>query len=440
MSGPPADQTVFVGVAGADITPPVGIKSVGFAARGPLTKFHDPLVATALVFAEGDQQIVLISCDLLGLDAETVGELRSQIGARCGTPPGNVTVACTHTHYGPDAYRAMSDPLVSAYRANLVHILAGLVEEAKDSQVAAHLGVGWGESDIGVNRREKLPDGRVILGQNLAGPIDRSVGVLRVDDVSGSPMACVVNFATHPVSQGSQVDHISADYPGRMRQVVEALTGTKCLFLQGACGNINAAIMGPSYEPAWTLGTRLGCEVVRVWETIQPRPQTGLGTASTVAELPAIRYASEKEAVEVVEAAEHDLERLRSRDGAAGWVSWAERRLLRARQAVNSWQTGVPAGTVEAELQAWHVGDFALAAAPGEIFVELGMRVRSESPFRNTFFVGYANGSIGYVPVPEAYPDGGYEVLRASQVDPGAAQLLTDGSIELLQKLKGTFR
>ncbi len=433
--------TLLAGVARADITPPVGIKSAGYAARGPLTRFHDSLLATALVLSDGAQQVALLSCDLLGLDAETVKEIRQQVQARTGLPEGALTVACTHTHYGPDPCRELTDPQVRAYRANLIHTLVGIVAVAAAEVQPARLRVGWGMSSIGVNRREKLPDGRIILGQNPTGPIDRAVGVARLNALSGEPLACIVNFQTHPVSQTGEVAHISADYPGKMRDVVETLTGASCLFLQGACGNINALRKEPHYESARSLGVRLGCEVVRLWEIcgsptaidLSPAP---LRVTSKVIGLPRMRYGSRDAAAALVADLSQEIEQL-SADPARqdGRVAWAQRRLQRAQQALESWETGTELEPVSAEVQAWCVGDFALVTAPGEIFNQIGARVKTASPFAHTFFVGYANGSIGYVPVPEAYPEGGYEVTHASQVAPDAAALLTETCDQLLREL-----
>jgi hypothetical protein len=296
--------------------------------------------------------------------------------------------------------------------------------------------VGWGQSDIGVNRREKRPDGSIVLGQNPHGPVDRAVGVLRVDAPDGAPIACAVNFQTHPVSQTGSVSHISADYVGRMREVVESLTGARCLFVQGACGNINPIRMQPQYEPARTLGTRLGCEVVRVWEAIRPDPAPGVRVASAHVSLPHIRYGSEERAQEILRTVEAEIARLTAQNAFEGLIRWAQRRLDRVRGVVESWQTGQPLEPIAAELQAWRIGDhFAMATAPGEIFNQIGVRVKEGSPFAHTFFVGYANGSIGYVPVPEAYADGGYEVTQASQVDPEAAGIVTHACLRLLQEL-----
>jgi neutral ceramidase len=429
-------DTLQIGIARADITPPVGTRSAGFAGRGPLSRLHDPLYATVLVAAEGGVRAALIGCDLLGLDAATVAEIRRAVASRTAIPADAVTVSCTHTHYGPDPYRDQDDPLVSAYRANLIHVLAGAVEEAESLLAPAVAGMGWGASDIGVNRREKLPDGRVILGQNPGGAIDRAVGVLRIDAPNGAPVACVVNHQTHPVSQTGQVDHISADYPGRARQVVESLTGATFLYLEGACGNINASIMKPTYESARTLGTRLGCEVVRVWETIAPQPFQGLAVGSRPIQLPSMRYGSAEEAAGLVIELENELADLEIQGASEGRIWWAERRLERARHALESWEKGETPPSVESEVQAWRLGVLGLVTAPGEIFTQIGLAVKQASPFADTFFLSCTNDSIGYVPVPEAYPDGGYEVTHASRVDPEAAGILREECLAALQSVR----
>jgi len=425
-------SALSAGLARADITPPVGIRSTGFAARGPLTAHHDPLYATAIVFAAGEHRAAIVSCDLLGLDAETVGAVRAEVSRRTGIDGAWVTVACTHTHYGPDPYRDKASPDVQAYRANLIHVLAGAVQEAAERPVPVRLGVAWGESSIGINRRERLDDGRIVLGNNPSGPIDRTVGVLRIDDAQGAPLACVVNFQTHPVCQGSTISHISADYVGRARDVVESLTGATFVFLQGACGNINPIRMEPTYEVAHTLGTRLGCETARIWETIAPQPGAGLAVESRPIRLPRIRYGSREQAEALVRSLEESLAALQNSGGSDGQIWWIERRLERAREALASWTTGVLPTPVESEVQAWRIGPLALSTAPGEIFCQLGQQVKRRSPVGHTFFVGYADDSIGYVPVPEAYAEGGYEVTHASQVDPEAADILVEGCLAAL--------
>ena len=64
-------------------------------------------------------------------------------------------------------------------------------------------------------------------------------------------------------------------------------------------------------------------------------------------------------------------------------------------------------------MQALRLNDAVLVGAPGEVFVEIGLEVKDKSPLSNTFFVAYTNGCVSYIPVPEAYREGGYEVSRA---------------------------
>ncbi|MEE3264022.1 MAG: hypothetical protein VX290_14360 [Candidatus Latescibacterota bacterium] len=199
-------MTFQCGVARADITPPVGIPMVGFAGRDAAAAVHDPLEATVLAASDGDDQLLIVSLDLLQLTAESVACIRQKISTATGVAPTSIALACSHTHYGP----SMNDhdvDLVDSYRTHLSHVLAGVCREAMDRCQPARMGVDWGVSDIGINRRE-LRDSRIVLGQNPSGPVDRSVGIARIDHANGQPIATVLNFACHPVSLGGRMAEI----------------------------------------------------------------------------------------------------------------------------------------------------------------------------------------------------------------------------------------
>jgi hypothetical protein len=53
--------------------------------------------------------------------------------------------------------------------------------------------------------------------------------------------------------------------------------------------------------------------------------------------------------------------------------------------------------------------DIAIWSAPLELFCEIAIDVRNQSPFPYTFYFGYSNGSLGYLPTREEFPRGGYE-------------------------------
>src|SRR5689334_882485 len=90
------------GAARVEITPPIGIDLTGYLARqNPSDSVRDPLFVRALVLDDGDSQVALVSCDLLGFDRDLVDEIRDRIAAATRIPAPNVMLACTHTHGGP---------------------------------------------------------------------------------------------------------------------------------------------------------------------------------------------------------------------------------------------------------------------------------------------------------------------------------------------------
>jgi hypothetical protein len=427
------------GVARAVITPPIGIAMVGFAGRGPAEGIHDELLATALALESGESRALIVAADLLYFPDAVTQEIRTEISRRTGVPTFNILLCASHTHYGPTLTGEAGGELpadIAAYRACLPHTLAGIAQAALAQMQSVQVGFGVGESHIGVNRRERRPDGEIILGQNPQGPCDRQVRVIRLDTTEGKPFAALVNFACHPVSPAGRMRVFTADFVGVMRQMVEAFTGATCLFLQGAAGNINPVEMRPSLQPARRLGIMLGGEVAKVFEnTVTAATEREIATASRQVDLPAMTYPSIEEGERLVAGLQAQVQQLEAQNDSEGSLWWARRRLQQGEARLESLHTGTPLPPVPAEMTALRFGDVALATAPGEIFTETGMAVKARSPLASTCFVGYTNGSVGYVPVPSAYPEGGYEVTHACQVAPEAAGLVEETALALLRKV-----
>jgi len=90
-------------------------------------------------------------------------------------------------------------------------------------------------------------------------------------------------------------------------------------------------------------------------------------------------------------------------------------------------------------VQVLRINDVAVVGVAGELFVEAQLAIKGASPFSSTLVAGYANGCVGYLPVTEAYPDGGYEVEHSykgyrlpAAIAPGAAERVTAAAISLL--------
>jgi len=439
----PGAERLMAAVGRADITPPVGIQLVGFAGRGPSTGMHDPLTATALVVGCGETRAAIVACDLIDMQEDHVDEVTAEINKRCGIPRANVLFCCSHTHYGPSLgtkpYLDVADD-VRAYRANLNNVLAGLVAETAGRLTPVKVGVGKGTCDVNINRRERKPDGTTTLGYNPNGFVDRDVIVVRIEDDAGRPLACVVNYACHAVCLSGRWTLMSSDFPGAMRAVVEDVIGATSLYIQGAAGNMNPKLKGEDYANARATGVKLAGEVIKVWESVEPVEARGAAAVMEGVELPAFRFISKERAAASLERSRKELEQRQKQGAVPGHLKWIKTRLERAEAALKSWETGEPLPAIPDRIHAVRFGPAALVTSAGEVFAQIGVEVKRRSPVSGTLFAGYTNGDIGYVPVPDAYPQGGYEVEHACRVDPDAAGVITEGCLRALEHLAEVSR
>ena len=77
-----------------------------------------------------------------------------------------------------------------------------------------------------------------------------------------------------------------------------------------------------------------------------------------------------------------------------------------------------------------------MAAIPFETFVETGLQIKSESPFKNTFTIELANGWYGYLPTPRQHRLGGYETwLGTNWVEIEASEKITAKLLQMFQSL-----
>ena len=89
---------------------------------------------------------------------------------------------------------------------------------------------------------------------------------------------------------------------------------------------------------------------------------------------------------------------------------------------------------LELDLMAIQIGSIVLLSMPSEPFPEIAIEIASASPFPHTLFSGYSNGIGGYVPVREAFSEGGYEV-EITPFSPKAGELIVRESLALLGEL-----
>ncbi len=83
------------------ITPPVGTHLAGYGKNVVSDGVHDDLFISGISFDDGQIRTILLSYDLLGLDADLVQSIRIECAKAAGIQPENIVLTCTHTHSGP---------------------------------------------------------------------------------------------------------------------------------------------------------------------------------------------------------------------------------------------------------------------------------------------------------------------------------------------------
>jgi len=94
--------------------------------------------------------------------------------------------------------------------------------------------------------------------------------------------------------------------------------------------------------------------------------------------------------------------------------------------------------TIKIPLQAFRIGDLAIAQSPCETFAETGLAIKKGSPFAGqTFTIELANAYSGYLPSPQQFTWGGYETwpARSSFLEEQAEPKIRATLLQLLEQL-----
>jgi len=388
-----ADE-LLIGIATADITPPIGVTMVGYKPRKSTTLGHR-LRGEALACRSGNDGWVLITSDSIGFPRDYVAEVRQRVGKAAGLPAEAVMVSATHTPSGPPTSMFGSEelePLDIDYLESLQGKFAHMAAQAWDSAEPETFETARTEApDLGSNRRIEQPDGTWTNEWNdpqgkHPGYFDPTVMLTGVRRPDGRLAALLVAYGCHPVTLGPSSLDISADYPGYLKDTLENQgVAPTVLFINGGGANINPRVcvtVGAEHPKA--MGERLAAIVAPAVDSLVP---VAIGPV-----------ACRREPWNIV----------RTRDAMKGKKN----------------RPGRKAGdTIPTEIQALRAGDLALVSLPGELFSEYQEMLREASPVPKTIVVSLANDYVGYFPTDQAQTQGAYET-RMAPAEPLEAALM----------------
>jgi hypothetical protein len=81
------------------------------------------------------------------------------------------------------------------------------------------------------------------------------------------------------------------------------------------------------------------------------------------------------------------------------------------------------------------IGDMVIVTFPCEVFSEIGLKVKQQSPIQKTFVFGLAGAMGGYLPTADEFKEEGYAAL-ISPYSPRAEQSLINSSLEMIGKVQ----
>jgi hypothetical protein len=448
-----------IGIARADITPPVGIyaRNWGAGRQCEARSIHRPLTLTAITLGPvtGGQPLILVEADLGGWKSlHTFRSFSSRLQQEHSVEPAHLILALSHTHSAPVLMDAEdSIPGGGLHREWMRALFESALRTMRQALERQFLGtIDWdmGRCSLATNR--DLPDPnperhRFVCGYNPDGKPDDALFVGRVSDATGQIRATLVNYACHPTTLAWENEAISPDYVGAMRETIEQVTNAPALFLQGNSGDL-----APRYQyvddPAVAdrhgrelgfaaLATLSGMEPpgtqlsyagavesgapLAVWSLEPNEPSQELHAMSTSVALPIKNWPS---------AEELEIQRRKCTDLA---LEERLRRKLNIRRSLGN------VSTFELPVHVWRIGDAVLVGSCCEAYSVLQRELRRRFPETTIVCMNLINGSIGYLPPAELYDLDVYTVWQ-TPFDRGSYERLLEAMTRAIRDVLNDSR
>ncbi len=395
-----------------DITPEESLWLLGYGPRKS-EGVHDRIYHRIAAMDDGKMQFFLVSSDLAAISPAFYEQFCRELEQETGIRSEQVWWTLTHTHSAPEVgspglIRSMQPERFlhehnPEYSESVKTRLIEGIREARSRLEPARLGVTTGHSMANINRRAIDVDGRASYGMNPEAAVDRQIGLIRLDRTDGTPLGLIAVYAMHGTVLGAENLLISGDAQGIVSEYVEEKVGAPMLHVNGAAGNISPLYSTyPDFKKGHItqFNVLLGDRILQANRSLKTgTSNVVLWTGETVIETP--------------------------RKAGFAWVEELAHYLRETEAGVTLVRVPVRFLKVNDDLVLW--------TAPVELFCEIAINVRNHSPFPYTFFAGYTNGFLGYLPTRQAFAEGGYEPGRVSPFTEQVEDDFTQGVTTYLQ-------
>lgn len=417
---------LMVGASKVDVTP--SADDLGRNSYGILDRTN----VRAIIFTNGSNKAGFVNVDG-NANQKVVDTVNERAEKELGIPVGNIIYNGTHCH---STGTVRGDELIErTYKA---------IKEANDAMVQAKVGYGNGESHLNVKR--DLFDaerGTWWEGPDYDGKSDKTVAVIYFESLDGKPIAAYFNYAMHAVITG-QMDMITGDFPGKAEEYIESRYGKDfvAMFASGAAGDQNPLYFQQTFD---LRDIRIKDYASRGEDISNKMPPGGQGLDRNNPEVQRLMGEQKRmaesygqllgEEVKYVIMMMRRFESNVTINCGRKTVSCPGRRQTNGGGRAGYSGEYEDANPIDIALALVMLDDIPVTAVAGEVYNQIAVRLKRESPYARTIMTTVADGHGGwggYIPDDESYGAQVFEVLGSGFKQGYAESAIVNGLLDLI--------
>jgi hypothetical protein len=444
-----------VGFSRVEINPPLGVNLRGYFHQRLNEGILDDLEINTVAVEKDGVTVALVTLDSEAADTAYYEAAREYAAKATSLDKQAIFIHTTHTHVGPcfGHKDAWTNDIDKEYDSFVMKKIADSIVYAIADLKPARMGIGFSKAErIGFNRRYLMKDGSTQTNPGVNNPdivksiglLDETVNVIRFERECGDNVV-IGNYGNHPDVIGN--NKASADWPGFARRIFErAVENTKCVFFNGAQGDINHVNVKPvggdlngmfndfddvtrGYAHSRHMGNVVAGALMNVYEKVEFLPVDEIKfveeIANVASNMPTPDEMEEARYINAMHLAGKDSELPYKGMMLTTMVADAGRK-IRLEQGPEFFPMN---------LTGIKIGDVAFIGIPGEPFTGIGMGLKESKGWKMVCPTCLTNGSRGYFPMKDSYDEGGYEA-RSSNYKAGAAETIIAAGQKLLDGLR----
>lgn len=477
-------KKILIGWSEIDITPEGKIDLSGQYYHRVSQVIHSRLAATVLAMeSEDGEQSVMVSVDLVGVQADFLEELRAEIRAELPSlDVFKIFLNAIHTHSAPTVnplasigwLKELSDVLqISEYRKFMLGKLKIAITEAWYGRKPGGIANAFGFARVGHCRRAVYSDGTAEMygdtGRDdfigMEGGEDSGVDLLFTFDENKKATGVILNLAC-PSQVMEATYKISSDFIGETRRLLKERFGKdfKTLGQISAAGCQSPRDLARNYktEPDFwhedgvtEIGRRLltavenaipasseidFCPVLKheVKKLVLPKRRASyddfIKASNEVKRLEAIM--PENEAYKQFCAEVSKNEKIPGLHGPYDSKLHHFVLIQNNKAVIERYNEQEKKPCFEMEMHIIRLGEIVFASNTFELYLDFGHQMKARSKAKQTFIIQLASGGSGYLPSARAEQLGGYGGLIINGiVGSDGGKILVDRTLEEIEKL-----